>query len=101
MMDEPMFVIERGRARYRLAPRTPGGWLAVLVYMALLLGPMFPVMLLRLNPALLFLLLPWAALLTLLFFRWARPRAKVIDLLAVERDYAAFDEWRRQQRKRQ
>lgn len=99
-MDEPMFVIERGRARYRLTPRTATGLLACMVYMALLLGPMIPVMLLRLNPALLFLLLPWAALLTWLFFRWARPRAKVIDLLAVERDYEAFQEWRKQQGKR-
>lgn len=34
---------------------------------------------------------------TWLFFKWAKPRSKIIDLNAVERDYDAFVEWRKQQ----
>lgn len=49
MMFNPMFVIEHGRGRYRLQPRTGSGWLVFAVYLLALLAPVFAIIAFRLH----------------------------------------------------
>jgi uncharacterized membrane protein YhaH (DUF805 family) len=99
-MINPMFVIEHGRGRYRLQPRTASGGLVFAVYLLALLAPGLAIIAFRLHPILHISLLLWGAVTTWLFFRWAKPRSKIIDLNAVEREYEAFLEWQKQQGRR-
>ena len=98
-MNDEWFVIEKGRGRYRLRPVSGGGWLAFLLFMAVMLAPIMAFTFFaaknELTPLWMLAWLPWFGLVLWLFMGWARQRAKVIDLDEVARDYAEFQAWKR------
>jgi hypothetical protein len=95
MDANPWFIIYKGRAQYKLSPASRDGWMSFAVFMLVALLPVLAMPLLP-NPvwgmAIWFVTFPLAFF---VFWRFAKTRARIIDLTAVERDWDEFEAWRK------
>jgi hypothetical protein len=95
MASEPWFVLYKGPMQYKFKPCSAAGWLP---FAAFMLVAMAPVLIAPLLPEPFWGLAIWLATFPVAFlilWRFARARSRVIDLGAVETDWAEFEAWKK------
>lgn len=100
-MNDPWFTIYRGKGNLKIQPRNRQGWLSVGVLLVVLITPVAGYPLLGGQRAGWWMPvhLTFVAAVVLLFIRFAWSRAEIIDLNAVRKDWAAFEAWRKSQKR--
>jgi hypothetical protein len=93
--EDVWFVIYKGTGNYKLKPRNRAGWLSFAAFMTVLFAPM-PLAFLIGHPfwglAASMAVFPLAFI---VFARFAKARARTVDLDAVDRDWAEFEAWKK------
>jgi hypothetical protein len=93
--EDAWFVLYKGTGNYRLQPRNRAGWLSFAAFISTTLLPLCFIPLVR-EPlwilAVFFLIFPISLL---VFSRFAKERARIIDLNAVDKDWDEFEAWRK------
>lgn len=97
--EDAWFVVYTGNGQYKIKPRNRAGWLSFIAFMVVAIAPSLFIAIMR-DPVPMFVV--WLVIFPVaLFFFWrfAKARARVIDLSAVEKDWDEFQAWKKRGRR--